>query len=171
MFIEHCGDRPIQQYAKRDLTRFYDVLYDLPALYSKLRKWRNLTLAEIAERTKGQEIERLAMKTVKRHFSALGRLFGYFKARGEYDGENPAHGFEFPLKRRANQGRKVWPSDKLASFFKYPVFTGCLSEDRRTRPGTLVIRDERYWLPILGLYHGNRLSSIKLPMDQHDDWV
>ena len=160
MFIQHCGDRRVRSYSKRDLTGFYDVLRGLPALYSKKPAWRGLTLAEIVQRTKGEDVERLAMKTVKRHFSALGRLFTYFKKRGEFEGENPAHGFEFPLKGRANAGRKIWSSDKLAKLFSSPVFAGCLSEGRRSTPGEHVIRDERYWLPILGLYHGNRLEEF-----------
>jgi integrase len=160
MFISHCGDRPVQSYEKRDLTSFYDVLRGLPALYSKKPEWRDLSPAEIVERTEGSTIERLTMKTVKRHFSALGRLFTYFKKRGEFEGENPAHGFEFPLKGRANEGRKMWPSDKLARLFSSPVFTGCLTEARRSRPGDQVIKDERYWLPILGVYHGNRLEEF-----------
>ncbi|HEX3882405.1 MAG TPA: site-specific integrase [Stellaceae bacterium] len=161
MFLVHCGDRPLQSYGKRDLTSFYDALRSLPALYSKKREWRGLSLAEIIERTKADEgVERITMKTVKRHFSALGRLFTYFKRRGEYVGENPARGFEFPLKGRANAGRGVWPSDKLTALFGSPVFTGCLSKARRSRPGACLIRDARYWLPILGLYHGNRLEEF-----------
>jgi hypothetical protein len=72
MFIEHCGDRPVQSYGKPDLTSFYDVLRGLPALYSKKPEWRGLSTGEIVERTRGEQLERLAMKTVKRHFSALG---------------------------------------------------------------------------------------------------
>ena len=160
MFIAHCGDLPIQSYRKADLTSFYEVLRRLPALYAKKAEWRNLPLKEIAQRTQDENIERLAMKTVKRHFSALGRLFSYFRKRGEYHGENPAHGFEFPMKGRANEGRKVWSSDKLEKLFSSPVFIGCFSEGRRSRPGDLIIKDEKYWLPILGLFHGNRLEEF-----------
>jgi len=159
-FMKHCGDRPVQAYSRRDLTSFYDVLRKLPRLYAKKPEWRDLRLNEIVERTQGQRLERMTMKTVKRHFSALGRLFTYFKKRGEYVGENPAHGFDFPMKGRANEGRQMWEGAKLAELFSSPAFTGCLSRARRSRPGDLIIKDERYWLPILGLYHGNRLEEF-----------
>jgi integrase len=160
MFTDHCGDRPVQAYARKDLTAFYDLLRGLPALYSKKAKWRDLPLAEIAKRTRGQDVQRLTMKTVKRHFSALGRLFSYLKKRGEYEGDNLAHGFDFPTKKLAREKRKMWEGDPLTKLFASPVWAGCFSEHRRARPGDQIIKDERYWLPILGLYHGNRLEEF-----------
>ena len=106
MFIECCGDKPVGAYTRQDCARFYDLLRGLPALYSKKKEWRDLELAEIVERTSGQNIERLSMKTVSRHFSALGRLFDHFKRRGDFQGDNPAHGFQFPTKGRANSRRQ-----------------------------------------------------------------
>jgi hypothetical protein len=160
MFIECCGDRPVSSYTRKDLARFYDLLRALPSLYSKKKEWSGLSLAEIAERAKGTNDPRMTMKTVKRHFSALGRLFTYLKRRGEYEGENPAHGFEFPEKGRARDKRKMWEGEKLRTLFSSPVWTGCKSERRRSEPGTLIIEDEKYWLPILGLFHGNRLEEF-----------
>jgi hypothetical protein len=67
MFQVCCGDRAVDAYQRKDLTEFYDLLRSLPKLYSKARQWRGLSLAEIAEQSAEQNIERLAMKTVKRH--------------------------------------------------------------------------------------------------------
>jgi len=105
MFEECCGDKPVTAYVKTDLTKFYDLLRALPQLYSKSKEWTGLTLEQINEQTKGQDIPRLTMTTVKRHFSALGVCFAYLKRRGEYAGENPAHGFEFPDQRTC----EAWP--------------------------------------------------------------
>ncbi len=160
MFTECCGDRPVSQYMRKDLAKFYDLLRGLPALYSKSKEWSDLSLTEIADRTKGSDHPRLTMKTVKRHFSALGRLFSYLKRRGEYEGENPAHGFEFPSQGRARDKRKMWQGEALRKLFSSPVWTGCKSSASRSKPGTLVIEDEKFWLPILGLFHGNRLEEF-----------
>jgi integrase len=160
MFEECCGDKPVTTYAKTDLTKFYDLLRALPQMYSKSKEWADLTLEQITERTKGQDIPRLSMTTVKRHFSALGVFFAHLKRRGEYAGENPAYGFEFPTKGRARHRRDMWEGEPLARLFASPVWTGCLSKDRRSRPGSLIIRDDKYWLPLLGLYHGNRLEEF-----------
>jgi hypothetical protein len=160
MFMECCGDRPVTQYQRRDLTAFYDVLRSLPALYSKDKRWSGLPLAQIAEQARQTDDPKMTMKTVKRHFSALGRLFTWLRKRGEYLKENPAHEFEFPDKRRARDKRKMWQGERLERLFKSPLWTGCLSATRRSMQGSLIVRDEKYWLPILGLFQGNRLEEF-----------
>jgi hypothetical protein len=160
MFIECCGDRAVSSYERKDLAAFFDLLRDLPKLYSKSAEWKDMSLIKIAERTKDENHERLSITTMMRHFSALGRLFDYLRKRGEYSGENPAYGFEFPDKRRARDKRSMWEGERLTKLFSSPVWTGCFSEDRRSRLGNLIIKDEKYWLPLLGLYHGNRLEEF-----------
>jgi hypothetical protein len=149
MFIECCGDRPAAAYERKDLAAFYDLLRALPKLYSKSKEWRDLSLAEIASRSKEQDCERLTIQTIKRHFSALGKLFAYLIERGEYTGDNPAHGFSFPDKRRTREKRSMWQGEQLAKLFASPVWTGCISESRRSRPGNLILKDDKYWLPLL----------------------
>ena len=56
--------------------------------------------------------------------------------------------------------RKMWSSEQLRDLFASPVWTGCYSEARRSLRGTLIIKDEKYWLPLLGVYHGNRLEEF-----------
>jgi site-specific recombinase XerD len=159
LFIQWCGEKPIQGYTREDTGSFYDMLRKLPALYSKDKRWRDLALGEIVAQSKDVDVDRLSMKTIKRHFSAVGRLFKYFKQRGKYEGENPAYGFEFPTSGRASSKRDMWEGDRLRRLFSSPVWTGCHSYFR-TRPGDEVIRDGKFWLPILGLYHGNRLEEF-----------
>ncbi|QEX23354.1 integrase [Hypericibacter adhaerens] len=160
LFVEWCGDKPLQAYTRKDTAGFFDMLRKLPALYSKDKRWRDLSLPEIIAQSQGIDVERLTMKTVKRHFSALGRLFDYAKKRDQYIGENPAHGFDFPTKGRGKgKARKVWAGEPLRKLFASPVWTGC-HPHFRAQAGDKIIRDEKFWLPILGLYHGNRLEEF-----------
>ena len=160
MFIEVAGDLPIRSYHRRHCGEFYELLRRLPALYAKNAAWKGLALREIAAATEGQDMERLSMKTLKRHFSALGRLFRYCIEQGHYDGQNPAHGFSFPQKGRPSQRREMWCGEKLRDLFLSPVWTGCRSKSKRAVPGDLIIQDDKYWLPLLGLFHGNRLEEF-----------
>lgn len=82
MFEECCGDRPVAGYERKDLAKFYDLLRALPKFYLKSREWAHLTLQQIAEQSKNQAVERVSMKTVKRHMFALGRLFAYRRSCG-----------------------------------------------------------------------------------------
>ena len=54
----------------------------------------------------------------------------------------------------------MWEGERLTALFNTPIWTGCLSAERRTQPGTAIIKDQKYWLPILGLYSGNRLEEF-----------
>lgn len=159
MFIEWCGDKPIQSYVRKDMGEFFDMLRKLPNLWSKDKRWRGLPLRKVIEQSKDLTVDRLAMKTVKRHFSALGTLFRHHKKRGLYEGENPAYGFDFPTKGRGKGVRKIWAGEKLTKLFESPVWTGCHPHFRSQR-GDQIIRDDKFWLPLLGLYHGNRLEEF-----------
>ena len=159
MFLEWSGDKPLKGYARRDTGAFFEMLRKLPAMYGKDKQWRGLTLKEIIEASKEADVARLSMKTVKRHFSALGGLFSQAVRVGQYDAANPAHGFDFPMKGRANAGRLMWEGDQLRKLFASPIWTGC-HPHFRSRAGAEIIRDDKFWLPLLGLYHGNRLEEF-----------
>jgi integrase len=161
MFIEVCGDLPVSAYTKKHTVEFYDVLRKLPRSYSRDPSWAGKPLCDIAAASDGVDVQKLTMKTVQRHFTALGKFFEYLRERDEYTEINPAYGFKFPKpKVRANEHRKEWKGDKLAKLFGSPVWAGCASEARRATPGNLIIKDAKYWLPLLALYHGNRLEEF-----------
>lgn len=160
MFFDVVGDLPVQSYGRRELSTFFDLLRSLPALYSKKPEWRDLPLSSFRDASVRGSAELLSMKTIKRHFAALGKLFDHLKAHGVYVGPNPAHEFSFPQKGRANRRRDQWEGPELTQLFSSPVWQGCLSASRRTEPGAEIIKDEKYWLPLLGLYHGNRLEEF-----------
>jgi hypothetical protein len=72
IFMEVCGDLPVTLYKRPELARTLDLLRSLPADYGKAKRWKGVPLAEIATKAKSEE-SRLAVKTLKRHFAALGR--------------------------------------------------------------------------------------------------
>jgi hypothetical protein len=156
---EVCGDIPVATYRRQELAKVLDLLRALPADYGKAKRWKGLPLVEVAK-SSGEGEPRLAVKTLKRHFAALGSLFKYLIERGEYEGANPAHGFSFPDKTRPKMKRQMWEGDRLARLFQSPVWTGCSHASRRSSRGAMIIKDEKYWLPLLGLYHGNRLEEF-----------
>lgn len=162
-FVEVCGERPVDAYNRGDITGFLDTLRKLPTTYGKSPKDKDRPLAEIIAAADAKGAERLEDKTVKRHLSALSQFFQYavdlghltVSARTELVG-----GHRFAEQRRARAQRGAWTSDELKRLFDSPVWRGCASEHRRSEPGPLIIRDARFWLPILALYHGARLEEF-----------
>lgn len=160
MLLSVCPDKPATSYTRADLTRFQDVLGDLPALWDKAVRWKGKAIEEIArEAASDRTIPKLAVKTIKRHFGALGGLFEFVKGRN--DGfENPAHRRKFGRTKSAATQRDQWTTEQLTLLFRSPVWVGAKSEWVRSQRGDVVIRDAKYWLPILSLCHGNRLEEF-----------
>jgi integrase len=54
----------------------------------------------------------------------------------------------------------MWTKADLEKLFKTPIWAGCKSEGRRSTPGSLVIRDEKFWLPLIAVFSGARQEEI-----------
>jgi len=164
-FIELVGDKPIQSYVREHLGEFYTVALKVPAKWGQTPEWRNMTWKDLVAATKGDEtIPRLTKRTLERHFHALGGLFKHYKQIGKYKGENPANGFTFPSGKGKSVtlgfDRQMWEGEKIVQLFGSPLWQGCKTENKRYLDGNLIIKDDKYWLPLLGLYHGNRLEEF-----------
>ena len=56
---------------------------------------------------------------------------------------------------------------RVTAIFKRPMFTGCAMTHTtngymmgyRDHPGEIILKDARYWMPILNLFHGNRMEE------------
>ena len=163
LFVDICGDRTLGAYTRRDAGRFKETAERLPADYGKAARYRGLSVAEIAETfaalPEGERAAPITQKTVRRHFSALSTLWASALAKDEVS-ENIFSGFRFANAKRANQQRAMWEQDELQRLFTSPVWAGCASKGRRSTRGNLVIKDERFWLPLVAVFSGLRLEEI-----------
>lgn len=159
LFAEVCGDRPIGGYVRTDAVKFKDTLIELPADYGKAAEYRGLPLAEIVKRTKATSNKRLAPRTVQRHLSALASLWGDLVEAGQCD-TTIFGNFKLPTTKRAKDQRDMWSSEQLTRLFDTPVWRGCASATRRSRPGDVIVCDEKFWLPLIALFSGMRQEEI-----------
>jgi integrase len=58
--------------------------------------------------------------------------------------------------------RRAFTDEEIARIFSAPLFKGFDPSSTRFRelPGTMIKRDGKYWLPILSLFHGGRLTEF-----------
>jgi len=161
LFLEVCGDRPIDKYTRADGDLFRTTLRTLPTTYRKSAKERDKPLKEIIAEADAAKSPRIGDKTVKRHFWAVSRFFAFLMETGRLptDADNPGRGFSFNTKGSARKQRDMWAGDELHRLFASPVWVGC-HPFFRSEPGDTVIRDSLFWLPLLGLFHGNRLEEF-----------
>ena len=159
LFAEVCGDRPIGGYVRGDAVRFKDILVELPKNYGKAAEFRHLPIAEVVKRTKSVSTRRLSPRTVQRHLSALSCLWDEAVEAGEAVAQIFG-GFKLPVSKRAKDQRAMWTSEQLQQLFATPIWQGCASPSRRSKAGDLIIRDEKFWLPLIALYTGMRQEEI-----------
>lgn len=161
LFTAICGDRPLRKYVRKDAAKFKDVLERLPADYGKASRYNGKTPDEILalDAESGSQSERLSIRTVKRHFSALSALWDEAIPLG-VAADKIFSGFKFPQQRRAQDQRPMWTRADLARLFKTPLWAGCKSQGRRSTPGTQIIRDEKFWLPLIAIFSAARQEEI-----------
>jgi hypothetical protein len=162
MFLELRGDRPFAEYERMDITGFLDEIRRLPKLHGKSPHFRGAVRDIIAEADRRRERQRLSARTVQRHFSALQQFFKFAVNQGAI---TPTRRFdlfgdiEFQMERGARFQREAWPVALLIVLFTSPIYTGC-QQDRRWAKGPHIIRDARFWIPLLALFHGARVEEF-----------
>ena len=58
-----------------------------------------------------------------------------------------------------SQKRRPFTPAELNQLFSSPMYTGCKSAAKRYEPGKYVLKDDRYWMPLVLLYTGMRLAE------------
>ncbi len=163
LFIEVSGDQPLSVYGRPDADRFRKHVSLLPFDYSKAVQYRGLNVLQIVEKAEAEAatrpVTRLNQRTVKRHFSALSALWSSALSAGAVK-ENIFSGFRFVAAKRAKDQRPMWTRGELKQLLSTPVWSGCKSDARRGDPGLLVLRDEYYWIPLIGIFPGMRQEEI-----------
>ncbi|MGF7153279.1 integrase [Novosphingobium gossypii] len=159
IFSEFAGDRPLNQYVRADAGRFKALLEDLPANYSKAVEFRGLSATAIVELALDMDVPRLSSRTVQRHFAALSTLWDSAIEQDTVT-TNIFNDWKFHAAKQARDQRQMWHSEELDVLFHSPVWTGCQSEHRRSKPGTQVFRDEKFWLPLIAVFSGMRQEEI-----------
>jgi site-specific recombinase XerD len=160
-FIQIAGDRPVDTYRRADIARFNATMRQLPSNYGKSPKDKGMTVAQLIARADEQGASRLTDKTLKRHTSTLSQWFLFLVDKGLFTMAARAelvseHHFKLGNPR---EDRDAWTSDELARLFASPVWTGS-HPTIRSRPGSEVFRDAKFWLPLLCAFQGGRLEEF-----------
>lgn len=159
LFVEFFGDRPLAVFTRRDAALFKELLEDLPANYGKAAEYRGLKAKEIVERSKSKDVKRLAPSTARRHFNVLTSLWSFAIEQGRAD-TNIFAGFKFVVSKKARDQRQMWEKSELQELFASPLWTGYQSRHRRSKPGSVILRDEKFWLPLIAVFSGMRQEEI-----------
>jgi hypothetical protein len=132
------------------------------------------------------EVPRLAKKTVNKHLDKIKGLLNWLAKTKKVPIDRDL--LELKLRynkkeigRAAKDDREAFSNAEIRDLFAGPAWTGCAGVNHRHRPGKKVIKDAKFWIPLLIAHHGLRLGEtaqlltadvIAVSLDEEDfaDW-
>jgi integrase len=171
----HCRDAPKnpEKYNRTKHDEIADADAADDAVIDEVRAKNSISNVEKRALLSERLTPRLTLTTLRRNRDGLNRLF---KAAIELGCKEPPAALTYkevesavkaaapddPLYVRVTKPkiRMPWSEERLAAFLTSPLYTGCFSKHRRARPGTVIIRDSLYWVPLIVLTIGSRIEEI-----------
>jgi integrase len=156
-FVESTGyHRPLTSITAHDIRQFRDAVLSLRKNHGCSPKQSFL------QKQTDQVSGRIAGKTAKLIFEPAQAFFRWAKAVEGMIVTNPAEDIRIVPDKgpKGVKSRRPFTAPELEILFSAPLFKGCRSLNRRYDPGPVIIRDAKFWLPILGLYTGARLGEL-----------
>lgn len=143
------GHRSIETLTRAEFNALRDLLRGYPKNRHRLRVTRNQSLSKLIQDGKFEPIN---ARTAKKFFELARAVIGYAHDQG-YLKENITAGLTFSTKGADSPRKRTYSPGQVEKLLAGPVYS--LTEPPRWR-----LDDYRFWLPILGLYSGARLSEL-----------
>lgn len=99
----------------------------------------------------------LSPNTIRLHFKLVAAMFNWAKRERKATIDNPTKGLA-PSEEKGT--RDACTPEDLGKLFHSPLYTGHWRDDRRDRPGKQLVRDHKYWFPLIALHTGMRVEEI-----------
>ncbi|MDQ0455143.1 site-specific integrase [Rhizobium paknamense] len=160
-FVDLVGSTcPVHRIDKKAVREWKALLMKYPVKATETKAFEGMKIAEIVKHNETVGKPALTPRTVNRYLSSLGAFCNWLVNNGYLD-SNPTEGMSLAKDKK----KKVFPfkTDQMNALFKSPLFTGCQSDDAPRfwhKPGNVLVRDHRFWVPLVMLYSGARPAEI-----------
>jgi len=145
---------------KQKVREWKSLLQLYPVKATETAVFKGLSFRQIIERNKEIGKPVLSPRTVNRYLGGLGALCHWLVDHG-YIEHSPLVGMYLA---KDNQQRTFpFTIEQMQTIFSGSLFTGCQSDSslgRICKTGDVLIRDHRYWVPLVMLYSGARPGEI-----------
>lgn len=182
LLIGICGDIRVSDITLAVCEAFVDGLTRTPSVHGKGETYRGMTALDAtraadkadldalqaaiksgADPDQIRSIPRLSIATINKHLTSLQTCLGDVLPTDK-KGRTPFIASRFSkaaVRANPTMNRRQLTDDRLEAIFHGPVFTGFGDdEEDRFSAGERLLRDARYWVPLLGLYGGERLEEL-----------
>ena len=146
------------------IRNFKNTLMEMPKNYKKLKKYRNLDIRKVVEKSKKfKNVEMASYKTQHKYFSLMKSFFQWTINEG-YLEASPAANIKMPKRKKDPTSviRKPFTREELETLLHSPLFSGYASVSRRYIEGRNKKQLADYWVWLLGLFAGLRVKEIVL---------
>jgi len=160
-FVAYFGEgRPATSFTKKDIVLYRDDLLNLPAYWGD--RCKGMTIKEACQFGATSDLPKLDRAALKGKRLGPVRQFWSWLSEREHDHfpVDPARDVSIKVQRSKRSKRDAFTIEQLNLMFRAPVFTGAASEARWKDPGPVLIRDHRYWAPLLALFSGCRRGEV-----------
>lgn len=161
--VEHLGDVDAATVTPKMMDDFLVQLRRFP--FTRKPEIEAKTFPQIMAQHANEGLPLLSPTTVWKYFTSYQIAFGW-AARIREIPFNPVEG-AMPTKPKPEKKVMPYTPEQIGEMFAKPMFTGCSRTHNskgdlwgyRDEPGDLLLKDGRYWMPILNLFHGNRMEE------------
>ena len=176
-YVDHVGATcPVQRIDKKSVREWKALLIKYPVKASETKVFAGMRIAQIVKHNEKIGKPVLTPRTVNRYLSSLGAFCSWLVAHGYID-VNPTDGMS--LAKEKKKSTLPFTIDQMNILFASPLFAGCQSATEWSniaKPGNALIRDHRFWVPLIMLYSGARPAEIAQlatsdVRQEHGHWI
>lgn len=176
LWLDLEGDCRLDEMAARAWS-FREKLAKVPRLHGR-SVFKGLSAAEAIARAdaieqgvfdpkassvlkRGAKVKRLRKKSQNKHLTFFTSFFNWKPIEALGLGKPFAGTLHTKrvLKREPKETRKFLTDQDIVGLFGTPVWRGCRSPSVRTKPGTIIIRDTLFWIPLVLAFQGMRMTE------------
>jgi integrase len=152
-------ERHIQLVDVQDVKDVRDALAKLPPNYTKREINKGVSVKEIL--ASNNPNGGLSLKTQDKYFTMFRQLLIWAANEGLID-KVPGAGVKVAGVGKTNpaEQRDPYSADQLKAIFSSPLYAGHASVSCRHKPGKIILRDGKFWVPLIALYSGMRMGEI-----------
>lgn len=153
---------PASKIDKRTVGEWKALLLQYPVKASETKDFAGMSIVEIVRHNAKIGKPVISDKTVNRYLSGMSGFCRWLSAHGII-AANPVADMFLDKPDDDDDEKEVFTTDQMNTLFKSPLFTGCLRDGSPrdwSQKGNVMIRDHRYWVPLVMLYSGARPGEI-----------
>lgn len=161
LFVEYVGSTfPVHRIDKKAVREWKALLLQYPIKASETNAFDGMSLSQIVKHNETVKKPTISTTTVNRYLSGFSAFCTWLTNHG-YLTMNPA--VDMFLKKSREKTTKPFTVEEMNTLFKSPFFTGSQDDGSPrfwSKQGNVLIRDHRYWVPLVMLYSGARPAEI-----------